>query len=77
MYFLLIFFEVRRSTKALFDEAVDGIPPAVIAVSQASDQNSDNGDRKRETDHSSRRRSRSRSREKRRNRRDSSPRKRP
>ncbi|EYC31745.1 hypothetical protein Y032_0003g1213 [Ancylostoma ceylanicum] len=63
---------VRSSTKAVFDEAVDGIPPAVISNSES---HAENGDRKRDSDHS-RRRSRSRSRDRRRGRRDSSPRKR-
>ncbi|CAJ0595219.1 unnamed protein product [Cylicocyclus nassatus] len=63
---------VRQSSKQVFDEAVDGIPPAIISSAEAHSDS----DRKRD-DHTRRRtRSRSRSRDRRRNRRDPSPRKR-
>ncbi|KHJ91927.1 hypothetical protein OESDEN_08194 [Oesophagostomum dentatum] len=70
----LFYFRVRHTTKSVFDEAVDGIPPAAIPNPES---HTDNGERRRDSDHSRRRsRSRSRSRDRRRGRRDPSPRKR-
>ncbi|KAK6029076.1 hypothetical protein OSTOST_04822 [Ostertagia ostertagi] len=63
---------VRPSTKAIFEDAVDGLPPAVLNASEAVAENVDN---KRDLEHT-RRRSRSRSRDRRRGKRDTSPRKR-
>ncbi|KAK6034933.1 hypothetical protein COOONC_27562 [Cooperia oncophora] len=68
---------VRPTTKAIFDEAVDGLPPAVLSATEAAAAAGvgENADSKRDSEHT-RRRSRSRSRERRRNKRDPSPRKR-
>ncbi|KAK5975963.1 hypothetical protein GCK32_004804, partial [Trichostrongylus colubriformis] len=63
---------VRPSTKAIFDDAVDGLPPALLTAAEAVTENADH---KRDVEHS-RRRSRSRSRDRRRGKRDTSPRKR-
>ncbi|KJH51285.1 hypothetical protein DICVIV_02565 [Dictyocaulus viviparus] len=62
---------VRPSTKVAFDEAIDGLPPTLIASPEAIDT----AERKRDLE-LSRRRSRSRSLERRRSKRETSPRKR-
>ncbi|XGW25105.1 hypothetical protein V3C99_006484 [Haemonchus contortus] len=67
---------VRPTTKTTFEDAVDGLPPAILsASSMATEALAENADHKRDSEHS-RRRSRSRSRDRRRAKRDSSPRKR-
>ncbi|WKX88223.1 hypothetical protein Q1695_008115 [Nippostrongylus brasiliensis] len=64
---------VRSTTKSAFDDAVDGLPPAVISATDTAHENK--SDHKRDSENPPRRRSRSRDR--RRNKRDPSPRKRP